>query len=92
MDWETQVLPLLKAVARAIDANDGGHVNAAMVNSQLDEPLTEERLDRRLGELERAAVASLQLIPSAPGSRQARRCRSAAGCGRRGGTQLEVPA
>lgn len=51
MNWATEALPLLRAVARAIDANDGEHVNAEMVNAQLDEPLAEERLDRRLGQL-----------------------------------------
>jgi hypothetical protein len=51
MNRATEALPLLRAVARAIDANDGEHVNAEMVNAQLDEPLAEERLDRRLGQL-----------------------------------------
>lgn len=51
MDWKTEALPLLGAVARAIDANGGEHVNAEMVNAQLGEPLAADRLDRRLGEL-----------------------------------------
>jgi len=56
MEWDTEALPLLKAVSRAIDANDGEHVNAEMVNAQLHEPLLEDRLDRRLGELHKSSL------------------------------------
>lgn len=51
MDWDQEALPLLHAVARAIDANDSEPVSPDMVNAQLEQPLDEQRLDRRLGEL-----------------------------------------
>jgi hypothetical protein len=47
----SQRSPLLHAVARAIDANDGEPVSPEMVNAQLEQSLDEQRLDRRLGEL-----------------------------------------
>ena len=51
MDWDQEALPLLRAVSRAIDANDGHPVSPEMVGAQLEPSLDEERLDRRLGEL-----------------------------------------
>ena len=51
MDWKIEGRPLVEAVARAIRENDGEHVSAEMVNAQLEQPLEEARLDRRLGEL-----------------------------------------
>jgi len=49
VDWDQEAL--LRAVARAIDANDGEPVSPEMVNAQLEQPLDEQRLDRRLGVL-----------------------------------------
>jgi hypothetical protein len=51
MDWKIEGRPLVEAVARAIKENDGEHVSAETVNAQLEQPLEEARLDRRLGEL-----------------------------------------
>jgi hypothetical protein len=51
MDWDTEALPLLKAVGSAIERNDGAAVSAEMVNAELERPLAEDRLDRQLDEL-----------------------------------------
>jgi len=56
MDWEREAKPLLKAVGRAIDANEGERVSAESVNAQLPQPLDDALLDRRLGELHRAQL------------------------------------
>lgn len=51
MEWEGEALPLLKAVASALEESNGEAVRAGSVNAQLSDPLDEIRLDRRLGEL-----------------------------------------
>jgi len=48
VDWDQEALSLLHAVAHAIDANDGEPVSPEMVNAQLESPLDDQRLDRRL--------------------------------------------
>lgn len=53
MSLERKGRPLLEAVARAIEANDGDHVSAEMVNAHLAQPLEETHLDRKLGDLRR---------------------------------------
>lgn len=75
MNWGSEGRPLLEAVARAIEANDGEDVDAEMVNTQLTQPLEGGRLDRKLGELRRdgfiegtgveecAAPTSISLAP-----------------------------
>ena len=52
MDWEIEGHPLLEAVARAIEENDGDHGSPQMVNAQLDPP------SRRLGSIACWAISS----------------------------------
>jgi hypothetical protein len=75
LNWQTDGGPLLMAVARAIETNDGRPVSPEMVNATLEHPLAEGRLHRELGELRRdgyiegpgveecAAPTSISLAP-----------------------------
>ena len=56
MDWDSEALPLLRAVAQALKENDGEAVSDDRVNALLEQPLEEARLDRRLGELHKSGL------------------------------------
>jgi len=56
MDWDSEALPLLRAVAQALKENDGEAVSDDRVNAQLEQPPEEARFDRRLGELPKSGL------------------------------------